>query len=146
MDKQQKLYIGIGILGLLTLVAVFHRKQQIRRKKDEELAIIDQHIAQGTGGIGNKSVTNSLHGVQPDLNYSYAHENAKTIYDANSNWGALFDSDEDVIDVLQNKTKAQIAAIQEAFEQIYNRDFEDYLDFLSDDNWDLVMDIIKKAP
>lgn len=142
LDKKQ-VYMLIGAMGVVVVIALLTHKQKIRRRNEEEIAIIQQHIENGTGGIGNNSVQNNLHGIIPDSNYN-AGQDVKTIWDAK---GFFWDDEETAITVFKNKTKRQIAQIREVFESTYNRNLEEYLwSFMNDEEYGQVQDIIKEAP
>ncbi|OJJ16751.1 hypothetical protein BKI52_33120 [marine bacterium AO1-C] len=146
--ERKQIYMISGAMAVVIVIALLKHKQSIRRRNEEEIAIIQKHIEEGTGGVGNNSVQNNLHGVEADANYyASAQDDAKQIYDAKAYYlGYFFDNDDEVISVLRGKTKRQIATIRQVFKEKYDRNFDDFLDFLSDDNYELAMDIIKEAP
>lgn len=146
--EKKTIYMLAGALGVVIVIALLIRRQKIKRRNEEEISIIREHIQNGTGGIGNNSVQNNLHKVEPDTSYyAKAQDDAKKIYDAKAYYlGVFFDRDIWVIEALRYKTKGQIAMIRQVFEERYNRSFDEYLDFLSEEKYQIAMDIIKNAP
>ncbi|WP_299459074.1 hypothetical protein [uncultured Microscilla sp.] len=145
MDRKTQ-YLVAGGIGVIIIIVLLTRSKAIKKRNAQEIAQIQQHLEDGTGGIGNNSVQNNLHNIIPDY-YTGVLDDARNIYNARAYWlGYFFDKDSVVLDTLRNKTKSQIAALRQKFQEKYDKSFDDFLDFLSDENYDLAMDIIQNAP
>lgn len=111
--------IGLAVTIIGLVVFLFVKKYQKEKAGKETIDKINEAVANGTGVSGNTAyeASTGLNGVVADPNYSAkAKVDAKALEDAK---GYFKDDDATVFKTLQNKTKAQLKAIENSLKQLY---------------------------
>lgn len=140
---QNWLLILLLLIVFAVGIAIYGKKN--REKKEAQIKLLLDILESGTGvnGVDGKSI---ILGVKPQIGYQdTALEIAKQIQAAHQGW-YWNDNEEAVYRAFAGKTKAQIAAIYQAFISLDGQDLDAYIkSWMDDEELEQVFRIIKQA-
>lgn len=134
----------ILLIVILLIIGGAAFAKQNRKRKEGEIDEIRRRINEGVGqnGIDIKTVLGT---TQADTNFN-AELYAIQIYNAKS-W--INDDEDAVYKALGGKTKAQVAAIYQAFRMKYQMELDSYLNprtgFMDEEEYNNVINIVRNS-
>jgi len=134
----RKIIYGIIIASLIGLIVLFILSKS---KKKKEVAQIRNAISSGMGSSG-QTISMLLSRVTPDSSYDTSTD-IKTIKEAK---GFFNDDEEAIYNTFSEKTKKQLKAIENEFQNKYGDSLDDFLkNMLSVEEYEKVLNQIKTS-